>query len=417
MAKPTTRTDSVETMIESRKEIWLFVALFVVITPLYFATADRSRSHRVDALTNTLAAWKLGTEGSVYIDENLPVTGGPYAGKVTWLVEVDGHAVSKYPPGTALLAAPFYAIAQPDGEPVQRSVAVGDQGEIETATVILPSFVPGVLAAAAATAMAVTMLSLVFRRFVSGRMAIAAALVAGLGTSAWSVASDALWQHGPAMMWLALALWLLSADREWPAGVMFGFSVLTRPQTAVIAAIVGLYLGVRKRNLWPVVRIGAGSLLGLGAYLLYNQLLFGGDVPVESGGYFVDGLDSGGPFTYLADLGRVFFDLERGVLLYSPFLIFLLPGIRRAWRAAPHWVQGAALGGTLYLLVQIRGNVWHGGDGFFAYRYPLEMLLLAAPLLLLAWREWVRRTDLRATLTRWSAGLAIVIHGVGAIVL
>lgn len=50
------------------------------------------------------------------------------------------------------------------------------------------------------------------------------------------------------------------------------------------------------------------------------------------------------------------------------------------WRAAPLWVRSAAAGGTAYLLIQLRGNGFSGGYGFFSYRLAIEWLTLCALL-------------------------------------
>jgi len=37
------------------------------------------------------------------------------------------------------------------------------------------------------------------------------------------------------------------------------------------------------------------------------------------------------------------------------------------------------------LAIQITGNYFAGGGGFYSYRYPIETLTLCAPLLVLCW--------------------------------
>ncbi|NNC41124.1 MAG: hypothetical protein HKN95_10570, partial [Acidimicrobiia bacterium] len=105
----------------------------------------------------------------------------------------------------------------------------------------------------------------------------------------------------------------------------------------------------------------------------------------------------------------------RGFLLWSPFLLVLIPGLRAAWKAAPAWVRGSALGGLVYLLVQYKANRFSGGGGFFTYRYPLEALTAAAPLLYLSYREWVApRPRIGKAFVALSSA-SIVVHGLGSI--
>ena len=103
-------------------------------------------------------------------------------------------------------------------------------------------------------------------------------------------------------------------------------------------------------------------------------------------------------------------------MLYSPFLILLIPGLPAAWRKAPAWVRGSAIGGVAYLLLQLKANRYSGGDSFWGYRYPLEMLAASAPLLLLAYTEWVRhRSDLLRRVFMYTVVASIVLTATGAV--
>jgi len=160
--------------------------------------------------------------------------------------------------------------------------------------------------------------------------------------------------------------------------------------------------------------VGFGSSFGLVALIAYNWVVFG--VPSVSGGY-------GDAFTsraihssigwYLSNVGGALVDPARGLLVWAPFLIVLSPGLLRGWKTAPAWARGAAIGGLLYLLLQLKSNRFSGGSGFFAYRYPLEMLMASAPLLFLAWRHWTTETAIRRHLFRLAAALAVVGQALG----
>ncbi len=110
-----------------------------------------------------------------------------------------------------------------------------------------------------------------------------------------------------------------------------------------------------------------------------------------------------------------FFDLRRGFLVWSPFLLVLLPGLPAGWRAAPAWVRSAAVGGLVYLLLQYGANRFSGGDGHFTYRYPLEMLTAASPLLVLSARHWTLQTRLRRKALLFTVVASIEAPAVSAI--
>jgi alpha-1,2-mannosyltransferase len=392
----------------------VFLVVMAPLFILYLATASRALPYHVDALTNALTAWELGSQGTVYVDESPELTAPGSFGDVAWFVRTPaGHVVSQYPPGAALIAAPLYRL-YPSSHVAR--IAGNNNPDIPGVTVQLPSLVPAAVAAALATAVAIALIALTLLEFVPSRSAVAGAYIAGLGTGAWAVASNALWQHGPAMLWIAFALYLTARRHLLGAGSAFGMAILTRPPLALVAAAVGLTVGLSRRSMKPVLTIGVGSSIGLGALVAYNWVVFG--TPSISGGY-------GGGFTsnalhsslgwYLQNILGSLVDPARGLLVWAPFLIILIPGLRKGRRAAPAWAKGAAVGGLLYLLLQLKANRFSGGGGFFAYRYPLEALTAAAPLLAYTWRDWVSKTPLRRRLFWGSVVLSIVGQALGAV--
>jgi alpha-1,2-mannosyltransferase len=167
-----------------------------------------------------------------------------------------------------------------------------------------------------------------------------------------------------------------------------------------------------------MVFVGAGSSLGLGALVLHARALFDQWLPI--GGRDVRAIPFvGGAPSVVGETPRPLWENiplvlghpHRGILLYSPVLLILLPGIRAGWRAAQDWVRWAALAGVLAMIVQLLSNPgsFHGGDDFFGYRLPLEMLTLSTPLLALSAEHWV--------LPRWLATRMLVLTGVATLLI
>lgn len=390
-----------------QRAIFLVVAgpIFVI----YLVTATWSHPMVNDAYTNSVTAWNLGTKGSVLLEEHAVLE--DYRGVFAWIVPAGDSVVSQYPPGTSLLAAPLYAVWPEDAKPITyqpdhipERVRKVDQ---EPLTFLFPPVAPAAITAALTTAVAIGFLALTFVRLGgSAAMSVGAAYLAGLGTSAWAVASDQLWQHGPAMAWLALAL-LLSDRHLVGSGFAFGAAILTRPPLALIAAASGALRTIRARSLRPALLVGAGSFIGLVGFLTYNWWAFGEfSVSAGYGTGFQDNVASGVGIDYLRNLFLAAFSVRYGLLVWSPFLLVLLPGLKYGWRAAPDWARGASLGGILYLLVQYKANRASGGD-FLGYRYPLEALTAAAPVLFLSYKEHLAKRPQLQRAFVWAAVVSI----------
>jgi hypothetical protein len=101
------------------------------------------------------------------------------------------------------------------------------------------------------------------------------------------------------------------------------------------------------------------------------------------------------------------------LFVISPFLLVLLPGLPTAWKLAPAAIKGAAMGGGAYLLVQFYLQDSTGGDRFFGYRYPLEALVAAAPLMMISYQHWVRPSRFRTRLLVAGIAIAVVLQAIG----
>lgn len=390
--------------------LWIAAPLLV----LYLATATWSQPYHIDPLTNVLSSWQLGTEGSFRLDNHVQLADPDYYRNVAWIVPAGDSAASQYPPGSSLLAAPLYAIWPQDAELVE--IGGTNRPDVAAVELLHPPLAPAAITAAASVAAAIGFLGLAFRRLGgSPVLALSAAYLAGLGTSAWSVAADRLWQHGPGMLWIALAL-VLSERHTVASGFAYGAAILTRPPTAIIAAATGLYRAWHERSFRPAVSTGIGAALGLGLFVAYNNHVFGSlSISAGYGNSFQDNALSADLISYLKNVFLGAFSATRGFLLWSPFLLVLVPGIRAGWKAAPAWVRGSALGGILYLLLQYKANRFSGGGGFFAYRYPLEALTAAAPLLYLSFTEWVQQRGRAKRVFGGLSILSVVVHSLGAV--
>lgn len=330
-----------------------------LLAVVYVPTATWHGEINVDASAAAAPAWQLAAHGNVYV-EDLPSN--------PWYVDAGAHFVSNRPPGIILWAVPWYALFRNPG----------------TFTVWQST-----LAAVLASVLAMGVLHLVLSRLTTLSRAFFGTLVVGLGTATWAVSADQLWAHGPNEMFVALAALALASDRAFWSGVALGGGILVRPPVAFLAAGVGTVKSWFDRSLKPMLLVGAGSSIGLAALLLYNRVLYSRWTVI--GGYpstFADRLTDLSLGSYLQNILTALVDPNNGFLIWSPFLLVLVPGLVSGWKAAPAWVKSLAIGAVVYLLIHLRLNRASGGMPF-DYRYPLAPLVALAPLLLLAYTTWV----------------------------
>jgi len=387
----------------------VFVPLFV----LFLGTARTQLPYHIDAATNVFAAWTIGTTGSPILEDHAELADPSYRAVFAWVVPSPRGPVSQYPPGTALLAAPLYAAWWSDAPEL---TLVSENADASTTVrAPIPSFVPAAIIAAATTAAAMGLVALLGRTWASRPVAGLVGLVGGTATSAWSVAGDALWQHGPAMLWVSLGVYLASQDRWLGSGLAFGALVLTRPPVVLVGVALGVMLLIRQRPA-PAGRMLVGAMPGVIALLAYNRWLFG--TSSVAGGYgsvFSDRLIASDFNAYLSNISDALIDPAFGLFVWSPFVALLLVGVVGASRSAPDWVTASAVGGVLYLLLQLKLNRASGGAGFSYYRYPLEALVASAPILHLAWvRLWRMNTTARIGLLL-TTGFSVVVHAMAAV--
>ena len=376
---------------------WALAAVgSLVCLILYIPTATWDHAQVTDNIATTVGSWSLAKHGSIEIDTSWP--------DVPWAEQgPDGKWYVWRNPGGMVWGALFYLPTNLTKQP--------------TRAVDVP-MAPATASAVLATALGVGVMILVFRRLGSGRHALAAGLVLGLGTSNWSVSADSSWNHGPTLLFLGLGL-LLSAYERWAgSGLAWAASITVRPHTAVAAAAVGLMEGWHRRSVRIVATVGLLSGLGLLAIVWFYAAIFG-DPSMRPGQLesFITGDVSNTSLGFLGNLFWSFFHPQRGLFVFSPFLLLLLPAIPAGWRRAPTWVRAGAIASMLYLVIQIRSDVFFAGKDFFGYRAPLETLTLAAPLLFLAYREWAPERRLWNRMVQATAAASVAVFALGVTVL
>lgn len=376
----------------SATRLWLGV--FLTLSALFMVTATWNEQNlSPDPVAAAMSAWSVAEDGDLELSQAEQ--------RNEWVFDVDGTLLSNRQPGVIAAGVPFYLLSRPftDGF----------------------SLVPMAVAAAVITAAAAATFTLLLLQIGASRRAAAAfAVVGSLASATWSVSADALWTHGPDQLLLVSALLFASRQRYWLAGLSLGAAVTVRTHLAVVALTLGVAALAHTRRLRPFIAIGVGSALGLAAVFLYTSAFFGAwslnAGYTATGGYPSAALAQSTLATTLENLLGSLLNPNRGLLLTTPVVLVLLPGLVRCWRDAEWWARAAAVGGVVYTIVQCRLNAFSGGTYFWGSRLTLELVTLCGPLLWLSWRATARRSGEAHAALRALTVLTVGMHAAGQFV-
>jgi hypothetical protein len=322
------------------------------------------------------------TRGNLDLDEFISGPTPPY-----WAQARGGHFVSSYPILPGLVNLPVYAAAHLTG------------CDLFTRRFRLSMY----------TSMLVASLSVLFvyltleRLTASRRTALGFALVYAFATEVWSVASRALFQHGPALLFLSAGLYLLVRGGPGAtalAGLALALGVMARPSNLAIFLPLAAYVAIRDRPRFP-------AFLGLAAipvllHSLYAWRYWGSPFslaqPVAPANF------SGNP---LQGLTGLLVSPSRGLFVFSPVFLFAVPAsvaaFRRSEDSRAALERCLAIGALGVLVLHAFWTMWWGGHSF-GYRLILEVAL---PLVVLIACDWPRIRGSR--LTRWLFGATVAV--------
>ncbi|HET7690233.1 MAG TPA: hypothetical protein VFK41_07640 [Nocardioidaceae bacterium] len=362
---------------------WALPWLVFVIACLVYIPTSGGFARNTDTAANSLAAWKIATTGQPWMDG----VDERHWNDINFdylVVGRDGHEVVGRTPGQILAGVPFYVFSSED------------QAEF--------SYRPGDAAAAVMTAGALALLFAGLRRQLGDVGAAVTVGVFGLATPVWTVAAHSLWTHSVTVLAICAAIWSLTRSSWLGTGVALGVGMLARPHLAFIAATIGLGLAWKRRSPKIAVLVGVPCVASLGALAALNRYVYGrwsiqgsyaqspADVVPGSNEY-----GGNGALAYFENMAGFLVSLDRGLFLWSPFLVLLIFAVLREWKGLPDWSRWLAVSGLVYAVVQVALNEFHGSSAFYGYRLALELLVCGAPALAFSASALGRRAR-RATL-------------------
>lgn len=370
-----------------------------------------------DTLAGELLPMAIARGDGPYLDRFAPILTEDDGGWTSWAIRRShGHIVPRYPIAPALVSLPLVAAQLAvldridpgwDRNPGRAYLRADRMSKVAAALI------------AALTAMAIHRL---LRRLGLGSSALLAALAAALGSSLWTIASQAPWAHGPAALMLTLSMILLTPPRPGPFRLLLGgataaMMVCCRPLDLIFAVALMLRVAFeRPRALaWflPGPILLAALLLGYNVYFFQSVLGGLGELeklhPVLHGR---EGIWSGGLFDGMAG---TLFSPNRGLFVFSPWVVLALATLPATFGRVRAWSLGLWMLGALVvdLIVLSKYSVWWAGH-VFGPRYWTDAVPILAVLLGFG-LDWARARS-RSLTAAFAATVAfsVAIQTIGA---
>jgi hypothetical protein len=208
---------------------------------------------------------------------------------------------------------------------------------------------------------------MIFVNFDDVRIAVATAVIFGLGTSMWSVATSALWQHAPLNLMLILAMLLLLGARRRAAlaqyaSIPLALSFIIRPTAAIPIAVYSAYVLICYRP-W-FVRFMVWAICIAVPCMAFNIWTWGMVLPP----YYFPGtaVTVGDSSTFGEALLGNLISPARGLFVFSPVLIFAIGGFWLAMRTREGRSLHIAFGLIIALHWMLVSHLepWWGGYSF-----------------------------------------------------
>ncbi|MBC7840273.1 MAG: hypothetical protein H7Y39_16805 [Nitrospiraceae bacterium] len=267
------------------------------------------------------------------------------------------HVVSAYPPWAAVLALPVYlgpALLGIDPTSLQLMM------DLEKRAAML------------ITAVSVIVLFFALQRVTLQKTAWFIAIIYAFGTSSFSTSSQALWQHGPVQLFLALTIFYIVKGLEIPrfsaySGFALSCMVISRPINLIVALPLVVYIVHKHRD--QLVGFLLASVPPLLLFTAYNTFYFGAPFTAGIGTAVVTPSSViSTQFALfntplLAGVSGVLISPGRGLLVYSSVFVFSVVGMIVAWREPKYlYLRYLSCVPLLLLIMVSKWRGWWGGE-------------------------------------------------------
>lgn len=405
------------------RERLIGLALFVVVSSAYFATASGLTSTNEGSHYALLRA--MADEGRFQIDTYVD-----YTDRIDYARRGE-HFYSDRPPGTAVIALPFYLLGRVLPAPPVEMPSFKDAGN--------PALPALLMLPALAAAGVVVLLYLLLRRYeLSPFAALTTTLAFAFGSTMWKY-GGALYSHALAALLalagvvLAFAITRTGRLRPFDAlllGFVLCLSVVVEYASAVLAVAIALYVVVCLRGdlfrgeRWArgLIAFGVGAAIPAIFMLWYNAVNFGSplaysyqfyagrnewsrslattfDTPLL---YGLRGMLFGGE-PYVAGAGLA----NQGLFVLMPVTLLGLVGIVPTFRR--NWREAALLMGLIafYLVLSAKNHNFSAGTSDGRYMVPYLAYWFVPVAFALQGIDGVKQPVLRSLLLFVAYGLIV----------
>ena len=390
-------------------DLIIAAVLFVLLVAVYFSSQDTVPG--ADSKWSVHIAMSIIKEGNTDLDEYAEVIGQDSSYRIR---HVDGHLQSFYPLGAPLMAVPFVFAADVLAEQVH---SLDLYHHLQTTYDSLVQRIE-LLVASVISALFCVVVYFMGRIFLGRWQSLILVFLAAFCTSVWSTASRGLWQHGPGILMLSTALFLILAAEKKPwlaqfASIPLAFSWVVRPTNSISIALFSVYVLIRFRKYFAQYLLWA-TLIAVPALAL-NISVYGSVLPA----YYQPGRVGLSGALFEALIGNLI-SPARGLLIYSSIFLFVMYGIILKVKNSEFRMLDAFLLGILglhWLAISASLEGWWGGHSYgprlFSDMIPYLLYFLIPTIRQLALPMTARRVPL-AVLFVLFAALSFFMHFRGA---
>jgi hypothetical protein len=348
------------------KAPWLFGFVFLIYV------SNFKTSIIPDTEPTSLAFFNLFSNHTFYFDSLCLTTNQILQKNFIGTVLSTGHIGVFHPIGMTILTLPLYLIYTLFlfliDQPIDLLAA-----EFEKQRIVSEKLISCICAA-----MSVQLFALALSKRFDSKTSLVTVLAYALCTGMWTVCGTNLWQHTGINLLIVCAFFVILSDNNtskkylsFLIGLIIGFLPFIRPTAAVFSLAINFSL--KPFDLYRIIGIVIGALPGLA----WNFYFFNHPI----GGYytlFADSLNTADYQSMLENALGLLFDPFRGLLFFSPFLIFALVGAKICFFHEKNFVFRRLLIllfiACIVTFIYYSQNLYWQGGFVYGPRYLLDLM-------------------------------------------